>query len=168
MSIKGGDNRFYNNIFIGAGNYLTIPANTAKPAANKPRADVGYGLGMYDNRELPLQCGGNVYFNRAKPYANDFNSLALSDVDPKVKITEESGQTFIQFNLGPELKQVSTQPVTTTLLGMAKIAGLPYENVDGSPLKIDTDYFGKARNKTKPTPGPFEKLGQGDFKLKVW
>ena len=81
---------------------------------------------------------------------------------------EQGGQIFVQFAFGPKLKQVSTQPVTTALLGKSMMAGLSYENVDGLPLKIDTDYFGKARNKTKPTPGPFEKPGIGNLKLKVW
>jgi alpha-N-arabinofuranosidase len=44
-----------------------------------------------------------------------------------------------------------------------------YENPDGSPLRIDTDYFGKMRNDKKPTPGPFENPETGRLlKLKVW
>ncbi|MEI8292021.1 MAG: carbohydrate-binding protein, partial [Verrucomicrobiota bacterium] len=167
-NIKGGDDRFYNNIFIGGGDSPSVPTNTAKPAAGKPQSDAGYGLWVYDNREFPLQTGGNVYLNSAKPYANDFNPLVLSNMDPKVKIMEEGGQAFILFSFGPELKQVSTQPVTTALLGKAKLAGLSYENVDGSPLKVGTDYFGKARSKIKPTPGPFENPSLGNLKLKVW
>ena len=40
--------------------------------------------------------------------------------------------------------------MTTELLGKAKIPGLPYENPDGSPLKIDTDYFGKTKRRSEP------------------
>ena len=58
--------------------------------------------------------------------------------------------------------------MTTELLGKAKIPGLPYENPDGSPLKIDTDYFGKRRNEASPTAGPFENPGAGPLTLKVW
>ena len=54
------------------------------------------------------------------------------------------------------------------LVGKAKIPGLAYENPDGSPLKVDTDYFGKRRPKASPTPGPFENPGEGDLRLKVW
>ncbi len=39
---------------------------------------------------------------------------------------------------------------------------------DGTPLKIDTDYFGKKRNETNPSAGPFENPGEGKLKLKVW
>ena len=58
--------------------------------------------------------------------------------------------------------------MTTELLGKATISQLPYENFDGSPLKIETDYFGKQRSEADPTAGPFEKPGQGDLTLKVW
>ena len=53
-----------------------------------------------------------------------------------------------------------------TQLGNAAIPNLPYEQPDGTPLRVDTDYFGKVRNEANPTPGPFENPGQG--KLKVW
>jgi alpha-N-arabinofuranosidase len=58
--------------------------------------------------------------------------------------------------------------VTTALLGKARIPGLAYENADGSPVKIDDDYFGKKRNETNPTPGPFEVLRLEPPTLKVW
>ena len=43
-----------------------------------------------------------------------------------------------------------------------------YENPDGTPLKIDTDYFGKKRSQTNPSAGPFENPGEGKLTLKVW
>ena len=47
--------------------------------------------------------------------------------------------------------------MTTELLGKASIPDLPFENADGSPLRLDTDYFGKQRNADNPFPGPFER-----------
>jgi hypothetical protein len=38
---------------------------------------------------------------------------------------------------------------------------------DGSPLKVDTDYFGKKRNDASPTVGPFENPGAGPLTLKI-
>jgi hypothetical protein len=35
-------------------------------------------------------------------------------------------------------------------------------------LKIDTDYFGKKRNKANPSAGPFENPAEGRLSLKVW
>ena len=50
----------------------------------------------------------------------------------------------------------------------ARIPALAYENPDGSPLQIGTDYFGKPRSKTHPTAGPFEVPGAGSLAFKVW
>jgi alpha-N-arabinofuranosidase len=58
--------------------------------------------------------------------------------------------------------------VTTELLGKAVIPNLPYEHPDGTPLRIDTDYFGKQRNEGNPFPGPFELPRGGKQDLKVW
>ncbi len=44
----------------------------------------------------------------------------------------------------------------------------PFDNRDGSWLRIDTDYFGKRRNERNPFPGPFELPGGGRYILKVW
>jgi hypothetical protein len=158
----GSDNRFYNNIFVGA-------AQPASPAqAKDAQRAVGFGLWVYDQREFPLQTGGNVYYNQARAYATEANPLVLPGIDPKPRIVEDGDRVYLQLNLGPEALNAATLRVTTELLGKAKTPGLAYENADGSPLAIDADYFGKKRNPTHPSPGPFEKPGQGDLKLKVW
>jgi alpha-N-arabinofuranosidase len=61
-----------------------------------------------------------------------------------------------------------TTPVTTRLLGKAKIPALPFVNPNGSPLRIDGDYLGKRRSNANPIAGPFENPGEGALKLKVW
>jgi alpha-N-arabinofuranosidase len=58
--------------------------------------------------------------------------------------------------------------VTTALLGKARTPDLHYEKPDGSPYRIDTDYFGKKRNTANPFPGPFELPEGGRQVLKVW
>ncbi len=124
-TIKGGDHRFYNNIFVRGGN---------APDGQ----DSGYGLWVYDKREYPLQTGGNLYYQGARPYATEANPTTAASLEPGV------------------LKAVDTTLVTTERLGKAKVPNLPYENADGSPLKIDTDHSGEKRSQDNPTPGPFE------------
>ena len=149
IDITGGDNRFHNNLVIGTeGGKL--------------------GLSVYDKRELPLQTGGNVYLNGSKPYFKELNPLVLADVDPVIKLVEEGGEVFIHFNIPPNIKKATTMLITTRLLGQAMIPKLPFENPDGSPLSINTDYFGNQRNNRKPTAGPFESPGTGPITLKVW
>ncbi len=161
-TIKGGDDRFYNNIIIAPS------TEAATKAAANPRAATGYGLYVYDAREYPLQTAGNVYYNGARPYAKEANPLAPTSVDPKPRVVTQGDRVVLQVTFGPELKQASTKLVTTALLGKATVPKLAYENPDGSPLIVDTDYFGVKRSATTPSAGPFENPGQGGLQLQVW
>ncbi len=81
---------------------------------------------------------------------------------------EEGDGVLLHITVGPELKSAGAGLVTTAVLGNTAITKLPYENPDGSPLTVDTDYFGKKRNAQNPTPGPFENPDKGARVLKVW
>jgi alpha-L-arabinofuranosidase len=161
----GGDNRFVNNLFVGNGE---PPSPDQTSQLEEIRWISSYGLWGYNGRELPLLTGGNVYFHHAQPYAAECRPLLLSDQDPGVRLTEEDGHVILQLTLGQTLRKAETRRVTTERLGTAQISGLPYLNRDGSPLMLDTDYFGKRRSKSQPIPGPFEKVGAGPVALRVW
>jgi alpha-N-arabinofuranosidase len=152
-NVKGGDCRYYNNVFIGRGK---TPGGDAKEL----------GLAAYDKREYPLYTGGNVYLNGAQPYAREVNPAVCKDVDPQLKLIQSEKTIVIQFNPGVCLKEARTRLITTASLGRAKIANLPYENANGSALRIATDCCGKKRSSTHPTPGPFEAPGTGPLRLR--
>lgn len=160
-NIQSGDDRFYNNIFIGR----AAPANPPKKEDKTPPNHGG--LNAYDRMTTPLFAGGNVYYGEAVPCRQDADPLVLADKKPMMKLEQKGDQWFLRCDFGPELKQARTRFVTSELLGKAAVPGLGYENPDGSALEIATDYFGKERDKTKPTPGPFE--GAGDTQeINVW
>jgi len=162
-STTGGDDRFYNNIFVGSGSPPPAPG----PADANPLRYGGYGLWVYNHREFPLLTGGNVYFKGARPYVKE-DALILTSLDPKPEIVEDGDRVHLRLTLNPELRSAATRLVTTELLGKTKVAGLPYENPDGSGIVIDYDYTGAGRSASRPAPGPFENPGTGDVKLKVW
>lgn len=154
----GGDNRFFNNILLGNGNPV---------AATDPGWDGSFGLWVYHFRALPMLTGGNVYYHGAKPYGQETDAIVLAN-DPKPILVQQGERFVLQFTPGGELNQAATAHVTSRRLGLAKIPGLPYENADGSPVRIDTDYFGTKRSRSKPTAGPFEKPGDAPLALTVW
>ena len=157
---KGGDDRFYNNIFVGS---------PETPGGNRGRgAFAGFGLWVYDAREYPLRTGGNVYYRGARPYAGEANPLKVLSVDPNIKLEEEGMNVYLLLTPGEELKKAQTTLVTTSLLGKVKVSAVSYENPDGSPLTVDADYSGKKRTGPAPTAGPFQDPGEGRLRLKVW
>jgi hypothetical protein len=165
VTVKGGDDRFYNNLFLGRGE---APGGTAATKAKDPEWAGGYGLWVYDYREVPLQTGGNVFFHGARPYGKAADALVLPTLDPQIKLVHQDDCCLLQLNAGTALRQADTAPVTTARLGRAKVPGVAYENADGSPFAIDTDYFGRKRSSHQPTPGPFERPGTGllNFRLR--
>ena len=75
----------------------------------------------------------------------------------------------IQYTTDDSSDILNTQIITTKILGKAIIVNEDYENSDGTPLKIDTDYFGNKRSESNPSAGPFENPEKGSIlSLKVW
>jgi alpha-N-arabinofuranosidase len=141
-----GDDRFYNNLLVKGAN-----------------------LSEYNAAELPMSLGGNVFLAGAKPATNEPTALVVPGFDPGIRLVERTDGWYLDLALDPTWATERTRPlVTTALLGKAAIPNLPYENPDGSPLKIDTDYFGKQRDESNPFPGPFELRQGGKLWIKVW
>jgi hypothetical protein len=165
--ISGGDNRFFNNIFVAG-----YEGNAAQPDPEYKKrtgyGNEGYGLGAYNHAVFPVVSDRNVHLKGAKPYINETNQIERPEFDPKMEIVEQGENMYLYITLDKSFKSLNNKLVTTTLLGKAMIPGQAFENPDGSPLKIDTDYFGKKRNDKNPTAGPFENPGQGRLSLKVW
>jgi hypothetical protein len=148
-----GDNRFYNNIFVGG-----------TPEVHGRLS----GLKIYDDVALPMYVDDNIYLNGANPFPDEKSSVE-SDLNPEVGISEQGENVFLNIIFDNSVSKIKTQLITTELFGKTKISGQKYENPDGSALIIDSDYFGNKRNKNNPSPGPFEKPVIGKhLKLKVW
>jgi len=160
------DNRFYNNLLVGDGVTRSEDEIQAILTKEPHGRKEGLGLWVYDTRAMLLQTGGNVYYHGTRPYRNESDAVR-SATDPKIKVVEEGERVYLHLVLDDAVQKAKTALVTTELLGKAKISQLPYENCDGAPLRIDTDYFGKPRAVAGPTPDPFEKPGTGTLKLKL-
>jgi hypothetical protein len=152
-NIKGGDSRFFNNLFA--------PASLSEPAER-------YGLSMYDAREFPLYTGGNAYYGGARPYGKERDARRAQDLDAGVGVLERGSNVYVRINPGRGLLQHSTSPVTSERLGESRVSGLGYRDTDGSPLRIETDYFGTGRDPTNPGAGPFARLVPDTQEIKVW
>ena len=138
-----GDDRYYSNIFVNG------------------------GLSRYDPAVLPVSMAGNVFLKGATPSKHATNPLVRPNVDPGLKLTENDEGVFLTLSL-----DAADRPrcgiVTSKLLGKSYATQLPYEQPDGTPYRINTDYFGQPRNEQSPTVGPFANLGTGPVTLKVW
>lgn len=151
--IVGGDDRFYNNLFCPV-----IP--------EKERDKIEkYGLSEYDKAVYPVSADGNIYYNHAIPFTNEENKISLPNYNPEASIEEKNNEVYLHLSLR-QLNDLQTKLVDTDRLGKAKLPRQKFENPDGTPLIINTDYFGNKRG-NNPTPGPFETVKDGTIRLKL-
>ena len=126
-------------------------------------------LNAYDGAVLPVSAAGNVFTKGAVASKFDEKSVLQPDFDAAPVLTQKPDGWYLELNADPAWRASVKRPIiTSAMLGKAKIPNLPYENPDGSPVKISTDYFGKSRDTGGPFPGPFETVKDGKQVLKVW
>jgi len=141
-----GDDRWFNNLLV-------------KPA----------DLSSYDSAPLPVRMRGNVFLAGAKPSKHGRDPVEDAGFEPGIRLVEDSGGGFrLEFSSAGVWAKGRRLLVTTERLGRAEIPDLPYESAEGAPLRIDADYFGKPRDASNPTAGPFENPGGGRLSLEVW
>ncbi|MFC2087518.1 right-handed parallel beta-helix repeat-containing protein [Bacteroidota bacterium] len=159
-NIQCGDDRFYNNIFIK--NDYQIDTKNIKNS--------GFGLEAYNQikKILPIFTQNNLYYNGAKQYKKEVNSEVVDIFDPQVKIFMENNKIFLELNFDSTIFSMKTSMVTTKSLGTASMTHLPYENSDGSELKINSDFFGNKKKTESPMVGPFEEIEMGKLTINVW
>jgi alpha-N-arabinofuranosidase len=144
--VVGDDERFHNNLFFGHG-----------------------GLAVYDDKAVNLQAVGNVYLTGAQPSTHDRESLVDTDFIPNITLEERPDGLWIEIPLDPSWASVCKRGVVTTeSMGRARIPAAPYEKPDGTPYRLDSDYFGKKRNTQNPAPGPFRFPTERGIRVKVW
>ena len=160
----GGDSRFYNNIFTSPGREAPWPDRIPDRLNNQHY----FGLATYNAAGLPVYMAGNVYLGQAEPSKYEKDPLTDPKVEPEFKLMEKSDGWYLQIELNKTWAQRNRPLVMTEMLGKAKIPDLPYEQPDGKPYRIDTDYFGNKRKTDNLYPGPFDEPKKGKQLIKVW
>lgn len=145
QNVPGGDNRFYNNLLIHR------------------------GFDGYDKAGMPVHMKGNVFVNGAQPSQFDESAVVEPDFDPHITLVEKDDGWYLGIDVHSSwTKSAKRDLVTSALLGKAKVPNLPFEQPDGSPYRLDTDYLGNKHNPERPFPGPIEFSGDGTHTIKVW
>lgn len=163
-NILGGDNRFFNNIFIRT----SEKPDEAFTDRAQQNIHVGYGLDGYDGAHYLSQASGNVFYNGANPYTNELHSILAQDYYPLLELEEREDGVYLKVHFDASVNEVQTQLVTTRLLGSTIVSEALFEDRDGQPYQINTDYFGESRDAERPGVGPFESLREGSYELKIW
>lgn len=141
-NIEGGDERFYNNLFIDVDSFKGH-LTPSRPC----------GLGQ----EKDGQIAGNAYttFTGGNAWLSDWSGIQIDE-------------TRLILNAGRARQSLDTTPpviISSETLGKATLSGLPYLNTDGREIRFDTDFFGKPHNSSSPEAGPFSEGLGSSFEL---
>jgi alpha-N-arabinofuranosidase len=166
----GGDIQFINNLFVNGGD------------ASK-----------YSSALLPVIFDGNVYTKGAIRIGNqgqkrfgdmnknakeqmekykyqdavERNALVKNDFDASPHLLQQNNSWYLEIAVDKDWLNTKRKLVSTATLTKAIVPDLRFDNTDGSPFKIDTDYFGNKRNTANPSPGAFEIKQSGKQKIKL-
>ena len=87
----------------------------------------------------------------------------------KARLIRKAEGIYLELPLDESSSRRKQRPlVTSGLLGRTKISNQPFEQPDGTPYRLDTDYFGKKRITDNPAPGPFAVQQEKALSVKVW
>jgi alpha-N-arabinofuranosidase len=172
--VYGGDDRFYNNIFVGGEgieNCGTAGFNP-NPASYEEYVEqvLSYGVGdleVFMKAEQPVYIDANAYLNGAEGFDREKNSYHSKAFDPGVKIVEEGDRVYLEMNVEKKLLDIQSKVVSTETLGTVRIADAIFDDPNGGPIVLDTDYTG-ARRAEKLVVGPIAGLIAGFNRIKVW
>ncbi|WOC32940.1 MULTISPECIES: right-handed parallel beta-helix repeat-containing protein [Caproicibacterium] len=175
--VYGGDDRLYQNIFLGSAKTYTEQSIHGTEGYNghltsletyiEKVMSLGNGdLEQFQLVKQPVYINGNAYLNGAKAFREEADNFVGKN-DPAVRIVQDGDETYLEFQAEQGLLELPTRIYGTANLGSPRITEEPYENPDGTPIVLDTDYFGHPR-KSAPIAGPIENLRAGANHICVW
>ena len=126
-------------------------------------------MNAFNKASWPVRSTGNVFAIAAQPSKFEKAALVKSGFDASAKLEERPDGWYLTIVEDEAWgKETKRKLVTTDLLGKATIPKMSFEQPDGSPIQIDTDYLGKKRGADNPFPGPLEISRSGKQTIKVW
>jgi hypothetical protein len=151
-----GDDRFHNNLFVAPSDSIST--------------DQWIGLNAYNqvDYEFPVHINHNVYYGGAVPFVGEEGLRICGSVPAELKLEEQDGGLYLHITLEQADPELLRPLINTAYLGTAVRTGQAWEYPDGSPMQIDSDYFGQKRKLENPSAGPFEDPGTGKLTLLVW
>lgn len=171
--VYGGDDRFYNNVFIGKDglkgigtSYYKNYTTSLEEYIEKVHEKNG-DLEEFELVEQPVYINDNAYFNGAEPFEKEDCNLVNKSFNPNLTIIEEGEEVYLSCELPESFYNILGEVKSTKTLPRVRIVDAEFENPDGSDLILDTDFLGTQKSDQSPL-GPISVLKKGKNYIKVW
>lgn len=171
--VYGGDDRFYNNIFIGqegipnVGTEIYNGYNTSlsefKEAVAKEEGDHE----SFHKIKQPVYIEDNAYFNKANQFNREDCNFIDENVNPNLSIVEEGNDVYLNISLPESFIEFKGKVYDTETLPKVRIVDADFEDENGNSLTLNTDLNDELRE-NESMIGPLQTLTTGNNKVKIW
>ncbi|MEB6299359.1 right-handed parallel beta-helix repeat-containing protein [Staphylococcus xylosus] len=171
--VYGGDDRFYNNIFIGqegipnVGTEIYNGYNTSlsefKEAVAKEEGDHE----SFHKIKQPVYIEDNAYFNKANQFNREDRNFIDENVNPNLSIVEEGNDVYLNISVPESFIEFKGQVYDTETLPKVRIVDADFEDENGNSLTLNTDLNDELRENDSMI-GPLQTLTAGNNKVKIW
>lgn len=171
--VYGGDDRFYNNIFIGqegipnVGTEIYNGYNTSlsefKEAVAKEEGDHE----SFHKIKQPVYIEDNAYFNKANQFNREDRNFIDENVNPNLSIVEEGNDVYLNISVPESFIEFKGKVYDTETLPKVRIVDADFEDENGNSLTLNTDLNDELRE-NESMIGPLQTLTTGNNKVKIW
>ncbi|MEB6320856.1 right-handed parallel beta-helix repeat-containing protein [Staphylococcus xylosus] len=171
--VYGGDDRFYNNIFIGQEGILNVGTeiyngyNTSlsefKEAVAKEEGDHE----SFHKIKQPVYIEDNAYFNKANQFNREDRNFVDENVNPNLSIVEEGNDVYLNISVPESFIEFKGKVYDTETLPKVRIVDADFEDENGNSLTLNTDLNDELRE-NESMIGPLQTLTTGNNKVKIW
>lgn len=171
--VYGGDDRFFNNIFIGqegipnVGTEIYNGYNTSlsefKEAVAKEEGDHE----SFHKIKQPVYIEDNAYFNKANQFNREDRNFINENVNPDLSIVEEGNDVYLNISIPESFIEFKGKVYDTETLPKVRIVDADFEDENGNSLTLNTDLKDELRE-NESMIGPLQTLATGNNKVKIW
>ncbi|MGW7931334.1 right-handed parallel beta-helix repeat-containing protein [Staphylococcus xylosus] len=171
--VYGGDDRFYNNIFIGQEgipnvgteiyNGYSTSLSEFKEAVAKEEGDHE----SFHKIKQPVYIEDNAYFNKANQFNREDRNFIDENVNPDLSIVEEGNDVYLNISAPESFIEFKGKVYDTETLPKVRIVDADFEDENGNSLTLNTDLNDELRE-NESMIGPLQTLTTGNNKVKIW
>lgn len=171
--VYGGDDRWYNNIFIGDEGLEEVGTahykgytTSLEEYMSKIYDTTGADHSAFNAVEQPVYINDNAYFNGATPFEREETNL-VSDYNPEFALIEEGDEVYLEITLPENFEEIKGDVHSTLTLGRVRLTDVEFEKPHGGELVLNTDLLGEEKS-GETVLGPLANLKPGKNRIKVW
>ncbi|WP_436960480.1 right-handed parallel beta-helix repeat-containing protein [Staphylococcus xylosus] len=171
--VYGGDDRFYNNIFIGQegiSNVGTEIYNGYSTSLSEFKEAVAKEEGDHESFhkiKQPVYIEDNAYFNKANQFIREDRNFIDENVNPNLSIVEEGNDVYLNISVSESFIEFKGKVYDTETLPKVRIVDADFEDENGNSLTLNTDLNDELRE-YESMIGPLQTLATGNNKVKIW